>query len=128
MINLKNKDYVQDGIAMIQNGVPMNGYKMRVEPVTIPELEMLYKDYKYSFPSEEESKRKNYFKALSIDELPHKSLMAGVNRTEAREALELTLLQGILNGSITWESLGNKGWFWQSSNDRDFVILKEWVK
>lgn len=127
MVNLKEKSFIRDGIAYIKNGVPAESYKMRVEPVTIPELEMLYQEYKNSFPNEEEMRRKNYFKALPIEELSHKALISGVSRTKAREDLELTLLLGILNGSLTWETFGNKGWFWQSQSDRDFVILKEWV-
>ena len=126
MINLKEKNYVKDGIVLIDHGQAVNGFTIRETPVSIEELENLYHAYKYSIPTEKENqKRKPYFKALPIEKLPSEALFNGVNREVAREQLELTLLMGILNKSIVWED--DKKWFWQSQRDGDFIILKEWV-
>lgn len=129
MINFKTKQYIKDGVTLIDNGVAVNGYSIRETPVSVEELENLYHSYKFSIPTEkEENKRKPYFKALSIDELTSEALFLGINREIAREQLELTLLEGILNRSITWDILHGGNWFWQSKNDGDFIILKEWVE
>ena len=128
MINLKEKLYIKEGKILIENGKPVNGYSIRQNPVSIEEIENLYHSYKNSIPTEnEDNKRKKYFKALSINELPPEALFMGINRQIAREKLELTLLEGILNGSITWDNLQGDGGFWQSKNDPDLIILKEWI-
>ncbi len=129
-IDLKEKTYTKDGVKYIENGIVVKkNYEIRKEPVSIEELENLYHAYKYSIPTmEEDNLKKQYFKALDINDIPAEALFLGVPRQIARENLELTLLMGILNKSITWESLGNPGtWFWQSNIDKDFVILKNWI-
>lgn len=126
-IDLEKKNMMINGSVVINNGIPINGFPIRTEPVTYEELERLYETYKFSVPTESETKmRRPYFKALPIEQIPVKLLCNGIDRTEAREALETTLLYGILNGSIRWEN--PEHWFWQSSQDRDFVILKKWVE
>lgn len=127
MVDFKKKTYITTDGVKIDNGKPVNGYAIRQEPVSVEELENLYHAYKNSIPSEGEEKRKNYFRAYTIDELPAESLFLGIPRVVAREKLELTLLEGILNGSITWDILQGGSWFWQSKADPDFIILKEWL-
>ncbi len=125
-IDLTNKYYIKDGLVLIEDGVPQNGYTISDENISWEYIEELYSIYKCSIPSLEESKiKKPYFKALSIDELSGKALMQGVPRDEARENLELAILIGSLNGSLKWED--DKKWFWQSKADPDFIILKNWI-
>lgn len=89
-------------------------------------IEELYKNYKYSYPSEKSSHfRKSYFKALNMDEMTDAQLVTGEERTTARCKLEAFILTQILNGNLKW-NFGNY-WFWQSKKDSDLVIFKEWV-
>lgn len=90
-------------------------------------IESLYKNYKYSLPSERsDSKRRTYFKALSIDELTDEQLILADRREIAQAALEGYILCMTLNEQFKWPE--NTGWFWQSKNDEDLVILKQWIE
>lgn len=100
-----------------------NAYKIRPSPVTITELETLYKDFKHSIPDGMKY-RHNYFKALSVSELSPEDMIQARNRQKAKECLERAILDGIMNKSLTWTT---PNWFWQSQNDKDFVILKKWI-
>ena len=108
---------------IIKNGQPVGDYKIKDEEISIEQIEDLYIAFKYSIPSPKE--RKSCFKALSKDEMTMKQLVTGESRTKAREALEMTLVTGILNGSLKWPG-NEKHWFWQSKKDKDLVLLKRW--
>lgn len=91
-------------------------------------LEGLYVDYKFSAPSERsESHRKCYFKALPEVSLPNSAMLYGERREVARCRLELYVLLMIVSGQLTWHSEWGS-WFWQSSIDRDLVILRKWIE
>lgn len=88
----------------------------------------LYTAYKHSIPSEKsESKSRRYFKALPIKELSDDDFMYGMPREIARFHLEMALLRMIFFNHIKWEDETMGTWFWQSPDDKDFIILKEWV-
>lgn len=91
-------------------------------------VELLYNNYKHSLPSERsDSKRKKYFKALSVEELTDEQLMLADRREVTQAALEGFILCTVLNGAFSWsDEMGS--WFWQSVNDSDLVILKSWIK
>ena len=92
-------------------------------------IENLYNQYKYSLPSERhDKKRKHYFKALPIDEIPDKHLFNPINREPAQARLEGFILCMILNGSFVWDEEKFGSWFWQSKNDPDLVILRSWIE
>ena len=93
-------------------------------------LETLYSQYKHSVPSERSDRRKkNYFKALPVDELDDDDLLFGKGREEARAELELHALACIADGSITWEDIARPGqWFRRSPRDADLVLLREWFE
>ena len=99
-------------------------------PVAIKEeIEQLYKDFKYSCPSERsDSKRKGYFKALSVDELTDEQMVYGMNRELAQCKLEGFILCAILMGHLKWEFITEEKWFWVSQRDKDLVILKQWIE
>jgi hypothetical protein len=102
-------------------------YSLRVVLHMIREL---YKVYKYSLPSERsDSKRKKYFKALSVDELTDEQLMVADKREVAQAAIEGFILCTILTGHLVWdEDIMDGKWFWQSKNDPDLVILRSWIE
>ena len=95
----------------------------------IDDIELLYKNYKYSMPSERsDKKRRVYFKALPVDKLTDAQLVCGVSRELAQARLEGFILCAVLQGHLTWEDFKTDGWFWQSQNDTDLVILKSWIQ
>ncbi len=91
-------------------------------------IDNLYCNYKYSLPSERsDSKRRKYFKALSINEMNDMQLIAGERREVAQARLEGFILCMILNEKFKWtEDLGK--WFYQSKTDPDLVILRSWIE
>lgn len=92
-------------------------------------IEDLYKQYKYSLPSERsDNKRKKYFKALPVKQLTDKQLMTAVRREGAQARLEGFILCMILNESFVWDENAMGKWFWQSKNDPDLVILRSWIE
>lgn len=97
--------------------------------VTLHEIGELYKNYKYSLPSERsDSKRRKYFKALSIDELTDEQLMYASQRETAQAALEGFILCSILAGHLVWdEEIMNGKWFYQSRSDEDLILLRRWI-
>ena len=99
-------------------------------PVQILELiESWYEDFKYSCPSERsDSKRKGYFKALSVDELTDEQMVYGEPREYAQAKLEGFILCAILMGHFKWDEERMGRWFWQSKKEKDLVILRQWVE
>lgn len=91
-------------------------------------IEQRYKAYKHSVPSERsESHRRYYFKALPEKELSDEDMMYGERREVARCKLELYVLMQLLRGNLAWENRWGT-WFWRSENDRDLIILRDWVE
>lgn len=91
--------------------------------------ELLYEQYKYSMPSERsDSKRRQYFKALSADNLTDEQMATGEFREVARAKLEGFILCTIVNGTFKWDEETMGKWFWQSKKDSDLVILKSWIE
>ena len=97
---------------------------------TLHMIRDLYKAYKHSLPSERsDSKRKKYFKALSINELTDEQLMVAKKRETTQAALEGLILCAILTGQLVWdEDIMDGKWFWQSKDDPDLVILRSWIE
>ena len=93
-------------------------------------IRMLYDGYKYSLPSERsDSKRRKYFKALSIEEIPDNRLLNARRRETMQAALEGFILCAVITNQLKWddEIMGGK-WFYQSKTDPDLVILKKWIE
>ena len=126
------KDYlIKDGEYDVSKGLFP---KLHEQPyslyVTLHEINELYKGYKYSLPSERnDSKRRKYFKALSIDELTDEQLMCADKRETKQAALEGFILCSIIAGHLVWdEEIMDGKWFYQSKNDPDLVILRSWIE
>ena len=85
----------------------------------------LYSNYKHSSPKQTTLGNKPYFKALDIEDLYDYDLAYGLDRNIAQFILESYILFASLN---EWLKLENeKHWFYQSQDDRQFVVLKEWI-
>lgn len=91
-------------------------------------IECLYENYKYSIPSKRsDSKRKVYFKALPMEEIPDEKMV--MQRREILQAeLEGYILCMILRGDFVWDEDEMGKWFWQSNEDKDLVILRKWIE
>lgn len=101
-------------------------YSLRVVLHMIREL---YRNYKHSLPSERsDSKRRKYFKALSVDELTDEQLMCAQKREETQAALEGFILCSIIAGHLVWDETIMGKWFYQRPSDPDLVLLRSWVE
>lgn len=95
----------------------------------LSQVEALYKNYKYSLPSERsDNKRRQYFKALPFDKLTDKQMATGEMREVARAKLEGFILCMIVDGFFVWDESELGKWFYQSKNDPDLVILRSWIE
>lgn len=122
-LKLNGKPIIQDGKYEGELGVPCCS-----EDEFLANVEELYRIYKHSVPSERsESKSRRYFMALPEKSLNDDAMLFGERRDKAQIELELYVLCQILGG-IKWnpETMGK--WFWQSSEDKDLVILRNWIE
>ena len=87
---------------------------------SIEALEAAYAVYKHSIPSEKTMHRTARFYALPESELSDDDMLYGVSRVEAEAALEFALAD--------FAYPEDAGWFWQSKNDPDLVVLRSWTK
>lgn len=90
----------------------------------------LYKEYKYSLPSERsDNKRRHYFKALTMEEITDEQLLVAARREVAQATLEGFILCMIVSGELVWDEEIMEGkWFYQSKADPDLVLLRSWVE
>lgn len=88
------------------------------EPYT--KLEELYKSYKYSVPESYDSYARCNFRALNINDLTLKQMREGERRQLARIKLETF----VMFTQFPWEN--EKHHYWQSKNDTDLILFKEW--
>lgn len=92
-------------------------------------IEELYKEYKYSLPSERsDNKRKKYFKALPMEEITDAQLMVAERREVACATLEGFVLCMVVSGQLMWNEEIMGKWFWQCPSDPDLIILRSWVE
>lgn len=92
-------------------------------------VEVLHRRYKYSLPSERsDNKRRIYFKALSMEEIPDDELFGAERREVAKSKLEGFILCMILEGRFVWNESTMGRWFYQSKDDSDLVILRKWIE
>ena len=87
---------------------------------SVAELEAAYAAYKHSVPSEKTMHRTPRFYALPESELSDDDMLYGVPREQAERELEKAL-----QGFVMPEG---SGWFWQSPEDPDLVVLRSWTE
>ena len=90
------------------------------DATSIEELEAAYAVYKHSIPSERTMGRTPRFYALPESELSNDDMLYGVPREQAERELEKAL--------AGFDYPEGAGWFWQSDNDPDLVVLRSWTK
>lgn len=133
-IDFKKKDIRVGNDYLVKGGVYDENRKL-VDEYFLPDgytymdlLENLFHIYKYSYPSEAETKQKKlYFKALEADMMTDEEMIEGVDRTVARACLEVNFLVMVLTGKLKWkEEYGT--WYYRGKKNPDFIVLKEWVE
>lgn len=133
-INFEKRTMKVGGEVIIDNGEYDTSKELYNGEIYSPEVLLhmireLYRNYKYSLPSERsDSKRKKYFKALSVDELTDEELIIGIPREVAQYALEAFILCTILRGDFVWDKELHGNWFYQRPSDPDLIILRSWVE
>ena len=124
-LTVDNNIIIDKGIYRGELGLPVVATKVALEMI-----EDAYIKYKSSMPNEETNItcRSSLFKALPSQKLSDEDLISSEYRSIAKIRLELTVLIMILNKSIDWDSEQLAGkWFWQSSKEKNLVLLKEWI-
>ena len=101
-------------------GFRVQGSSEETTATYIEELEAAYAVYKHSIPSEKTINRTARFYALPESELSDEDMLYGTPREEAERELEKAL------AGFTMPE--GSGWFWQSPNDPDLVVLKSWLR
>lgn len=108
-----------------QYKIKVNGKEYKFDGLIDGKLDIdeLYKQYKYSVPSERDMR--GYFKALGANEMSDAQLVLGMHRSEAKVRLEAYLALAVITGIETWPDT-NK-WYWQGK-DKDFVVLRKYFE
>ena len=116
-----------DSRQLIKTSIDMQGGLGRKTILDL--IESLYRDYRNSLPSERsDNRRRKYFKALSIEEIPDEQLMFAETREISQARLEGFILCMILEGQFIWDEKQLGKWFYQSVKNPDLVILRSWVE
>ena len=89
-------------------------------------IEKLYEDYKYSVASAASEHKSSYFSAIPDGELDEFHFLTGLPRLVAQARLEIYV--ACLKAMGLFKLDFGTGWFWQSPNDKDLVILRKWVE
>ena len=129
-VDLERRNLTIDGKKIITNGEYEGELGMSLATLDdfLYTVERLYTFYKHSVPSERsESKSRRYFKALPERELSDDDMLYGKRRDPAQIELELYILCQVLLG-LEWDEQTMGRWFWQSKEDKDLVILKQWIQ
>lgn len=126
---LKDKYQAEHKKVIIKNGKYTGELGLDTSNDNVLEkIEELYDRYKHSTPNQvSDKKRYTYFRPLAEDKLEDEDMFYGDNRNLAQIKLELYFLIIVLNGTLKWsEDMGK--WFWQSTKDKDLIILKSWIE
>lgn len=122
-LKIGNKNYIKNGEVLIEDELFDSDLLMKLQDPWNKTSE-LYNQYKHSIPTSH-YKDNSYFKALKYEELSSEELAYGLYRNYAQAALEGFILLASIKGLLKWQN--DKHWFWQDENDKDFIILKEYV-
>lgn len=125
-VDFKTRSLKLNGEYIVKNGISTVIQENRYVPENfLYHVEDFYRLYKNSIPSERsESRNKRYFKALPEKDLLDEDMMYGMQREFAQAQLETYILRCLLEG-LSWDDSWGK-WFWQSSEDSDLILLRDW--
>ena len=128
-VNFQNRSLKIDGKYVIKDGKYDGELGVELTDSPLEQITQLYTRYQHSLPSERsENKRKCYFKPLPEHLLNDEDMLYGRSREYTQIALELYVLGVILNGSLKWDDFAKGLWFWQSPENKDLILLREWIE
>ena len=128
-VNFQNRSLKIDGKYVIKDGKYDGELGVELTDSPLEQITQLYTRYQHSLPSERsENKRKCYFKSLPEHLLNDEDMLYGRLREYTQIALELYVLGVILNGSLKWDDFAKGLWFWQSPENKDLILLREWIE
>jgi hypothetical protein len=128
-VNFQNRSLKIDGKYVIKDGKYDGELGVKLTDSPLEQITQLYTRYQHSLPSERsENKRKCYFKSLPEHLLNDEDMLYGQSREYTQIALELYVLGVILNGSLKWDDFAKGLWFWQSPENKDLILLREWIE
>ena len=128
-VNFQNRSLKIDGKYVIKDGKYDGELGVELTDSPLEQITQLYTRYQHSLPSERsENKRKCYFKSLPEHLLNEEDMLYGRSREYTQIALELYVLGVILNGSLKWDDFAKGLWFWQSPENKDLILLREWIE
>lgn len=128
-VNFQNRSLKVDGKYVIKEGKYDGELGVELTDSPLEQITQLYTRYQHSLPSERsENRRKCYFKAIPEHLLNDDDMLYGQSREYAQIALELYVLGVILNGSLKWDDFAKGLWFWQSRENKDLILLREWIE
>ena len=128
-VNFQNRSLKIDGKYVIKDGKYDGELGVELTDSPLEQITQLYTRYQHSLPSERsENKRKCYFKSLPEHLLNDEDMLYGRSREYTPIALELYVLGVILNGSLKWDDFAKGLWFWQSPENKDLILLREWIE
>ena len=117
-LRIGHKYYIKDGEVLVDEDL----IESCEEPWNM--VSELYKNYKESVPSQRD-KGSKYFKALTSEELNDGQMAFNEKRYLAQARLEGFILLASMKGVLQWEN--DEHWFWHDQNDKELVVLKEWL-
>lgn len=128
-VNFQNRSLKIDGKYVIKDGKYDGELGVELTDSPLEQITQLYTRYQHSLPSERsENKRKCYFKSLPEHLLNDEDMLYGRSREYTQIALELYVLGVILNGLLKWDDFAKGLWFWQSPENKDLILLREWIE
>lgn len=128
-VNFQNRSLKIDGKYVIKDGKYDGELGVELTDSPLEQITQLYTRYQHSLPSERSAnKRKCYFKSLPEHLLNDEDMLYGRSREYTQIALELYVLGVILNGSLKWDDFAKGLWFWQSPENKDLILLREWIE
>lgn len=128
-VNFQNRSLKIDGKYVIKDGKYDGELGVKLTDSPLEQITQLYTRYQHSLPSERsENKRKCYFKSLPEHLINDEDMLYGQSREYTQIALELYVLGVILNGSLKWDDFAKGLWFWQSPENKDLILLREWIE
>lgn len=127
IVDFKTRSLKLNGEYIVKDGVTEYESHRYVPDNFLYHVEDFYAAYKHSIPSERsESRGKRNFNPLPEKDLTDDDMMYGIGRDFAQAQLEVYILCCLLEGAIWNEEWGK--WFWQSPDDKDLILLREWFE
>ena len=127
MVDFKKRSLKLNGEYIVKDGLTEYKSYRYIPDNFLYHVEDFYASYKHSIPSERsDSRGKRYFNPLPEKDLTDEDMLYGIGRDLAQAQLEVYILCCLLEGAKWNEEWGK--WFWQSPNEKDLVLLREWFE